>query len=448
MYNYSMNLLLILFGKIVIFTAKILNLGNGSTWPGHIALSINKNFLKDTLAKRKFQIILVAGTNGKTTTSKLIKNILEKFGKRVFKNESGANLINGVASSIINNSDMFGKLNYDFAIFEIDENNLPIILKNIAADFTICLNLFRDQLDRYGEVNTISDMWKKAFLKLPKKTKLILNADDPQIASLGINMKNSYYFGLNEKTNNLILQHASDSIYCPLCNFKLTYKAIYFSHLGKWKCENCEYSRPDLYISKLEKYPLPGKYNKYNALGAVLLARLLKIDAKQIDKALEEFTPAFGRQEIIKYKNKKIQIFLSKNPASFNQSLQTVKDINGKNILIVLNSRIPDGRDISWIWDVDFELFIKSFKNISISGDRVYDMALRIRYCENGKWQPVRQTQDEMVNDKSGIKIYENLKEALGKAISSLSKDEILYVLPTYSAMLDVRKILTGRSIL
>src|SRR3989344_5052900 len=195
MYNYSMNLLLILFGKIVIFTAKILNLGNGSTWPGHIALSINKNFLKDTLAKRKFQIILVAGTNGKTTTSKLIKNILEKFGKRVFKNESGANLINGVAS--------------------------PIIIKNIAADFTICLNLFRDQLDRYGEVNTISDMWKKAFLKLPKKTKLILNADDPQIASLGINMKNSYYFGLNEKTNNLILQHASDSIYCPLCNFKL-----------------------------------------------------------------------------------------------------------------------------------------------------------------------------------------------------------------------------------
>src|SRR3989344_30616 len=145
-----MNLLLIFSGKIVIFISKILNLGNGSTWPGHIALNINKNFLKDTLTKRKFQIILVAGTNGKTTTGKLIQTILEESGKRVFQNEAGANLANGVASSIIKNSNLFGRLNYDFAIFEIDESNLPIIVENITADFIICLNLFRDQLDRYG----------------------------------------------------------------------------------------------------------------------------------------------------------------------------------------------------------------------------------------------------------------------------------------------------------
>ncbi len=436
-----MNLFLILFGKIFIFLSSFLNLGSGSTWPGHIALSINKNFLKDTLAKRKFKIILVAGTNGKTTTSKLIKDILEKSGKRVFKNESGANLINGVASSIINNSDMLGKLNYDFAIFEIDENTLPILLQSVSADFIICLNLFRDQLDRYGEVNTISEKWKKAFWKLPKKTKLIFNADDPQIAALGRDVKlNAYYFGLDEKPHYKNLQHASDSIYCPLCNSRLSYETIYFSHLGKWKCESCEYSRPDLYISKLGKYPLPGTYNKYNALGAVLVARLLKIDAKQINIALKEFTPAFGRQEIVEYKNKKIQIFLSKNPASFNQSLSAINELKAKHLLLVLNDRIPDGRDISWIWDVDFEDNLKNFKRISVSGDRVYDMALRIKYSENGKWQ--------MANGKSEIKIYENLKEAVEKVISNISKDEILYVLPTYSAMLDLRKILTGKSIL
>jgi len=427
------NIILILFGKVFVFISSFLNLGSGSTWPGHIALNINKNFLKDTLTKRKFKIILIAGTNGKTTTGKLIQTVLEENGKRVFQNDSGANLVNGIASSVIKNSNIFGNLNFNYAIFEVDENTVPIILQSITADFVVCLNLFRDQLDRYGEINIISDKWKRAFSKLPKNTKLILNADDPQIAFLGINMKSSYYFGLNEKINNLILQHASDSTYCPLCNTRLSYKTVYFSHLGKWKCESCEYSRPDLYISKLEKYPLSGTYNKYNALGAVLTAKLLKIDVKLIDKALEKFTPAFGRQEIVKYKNKKVQIFLSKNPASFNQSISTINELKAKHLLLVLNDRIPDGRDVSWIWDIDFELLIKNFKNIFASGDRAYDMAVRLKYSGN---------------NRAKIYIYENFKEALEKSIAALPKSEILYVLPTYSAMLDLRKILTGKSIL
>ena len=427
-----MNLVLILFGKMLVFLNSFLNLGSGSTWPGHIALGINKNFLKDTLAKRKLKIILVAGTNGKTTTGKLIQTILEKNGKKVFQNDSGANLVNGVASSIIKNANVFGKLNYDFAIFEVDENTVPIVLKSISADFIVCLNLFRDQLDRYGEINIILEKWKKAFWKLPKKTKLILNADDPQIAYLGKNFKTApFYFGLNEKPHYKNLQHASDSIYCPLCNFKLFYKAIYFSHLGKWMCENCKYSRPALYISKLGKYPLPGTYNKYNALGAVLVARLLKIDTKQIDKALGEFTPAFGRQEIVEYKNKKIQIFLSKNPASFNESLSAVNELKAIHLLLVLNDRIPDGRDVSWIWDVDFENNLKNFESISVSGDRVYDMALRLKYAD--------------INDFSS---HEVLDDAIEKETASLASNDILYILPTYSAMLDLRKILTGKSIL
>lgn len=427
-----MNLFLILFGKIFVFLSSFLNLGSGSTWPGHTALSINKNFLKSTLTKRKFKIILVAGTNGKTTTGKLIQTILEENGKRVFQNDSGANLVNGVASSVIKNSNVFGKLNYDFAIFEIDENTLPIILENITADFIICLNLFRDQLDRYGEINIILEKWKKAFFKLPKKTKLILNADDPQIAYLGEKAKNKIlYFGV-KTAGQTILEHASDSTYCPKCTEKLDYKNTTFSHLGDWFCPKCELKRPVRDIESFNFYPLPGLYNKYNLHAAVLISNSLEISNEEIIRSLKNFHPAFGRQEIIEYKNKKIQIFLSKNPASFNQSLSAIKELKAKHLLLVLNDRIPDGRDVSWIWDVDFELFIGSFKNISVSGDRPYDMALRLKYAMG----------------KVDFKIYEDLERSIEGGVENLKSNETLYILPTYSAMLDLRKILTGKSIL
>ncbi len=426
-----MNLFLILFGKIFIFLSNLVNLGSGSTWPGHVALGINRNFLKDAVVKRKFKIIFVAGTNGKTTTGKFLQTILEANGSRVFQNNSGANLINGIASSIIKNYNILGKLNYDFAVFEIDENNLPIILETISPDFIVCLNLFRDQLDRYGEVNTISEKWRNAFLKLPKKTKLILNADDPKIAYLGENVKNeTLYFGVKTIKKNAP-EHASDSIYCSKCSANLEYKSIAFSHLGDWICPKCGLKRPLLDINFFSFCPLPGLYNKYNLHAAVLTSKSLGISNEQIIRALKSFHPAFGRQEIVEYKNKKIQIFLSKNPASFNQSLNAVNELKAKHIFLVLNDRIPDGRDVSWIWDVDFENNLKNFKKISVAGDRVYDMALRLKYA-----------------GISDFITYEALSDATTKETALLASSDILYILPTYSAMLDLRKILIGKKIL
>ncbi len=430
-----MNLLLILFGKILIFVSKILNLGNGSTWPGHITLNANKNFTKNILKKNKqLKIILIAGTNGKTTTGKLIQTILEGSGERVFQNTAGANLLSGVASSFIRFSSINGKINFDYAIFEIDENTLPLILENINPEIIVLINLFRDQLDRYGEVNAISKRWKEAFVSLDSKTSLILNADDPQIAYLGYAVKNKIkYFGVDSGKSQET-EHASDSTYCPKCGNKLNYKTTTFSHLGDWECSNCKLKKPKSDIESFSKYPLPGLYNKYNIHAAVLTAKILGINDGKIKNALKDFKPAFGRQEIIKVNDKNIQIFLSKNPASFNQSLQTVKDLSGKNILIVLNDRIPDGRDVSWIWDIDFELLTRGFENISVSGDREYDMALRLKYS--------------IQNYNSNVKIYENLKKSVEESIKSIKQYETLYVLPTYSAMLDLRKILTGKSIL
>lgn len=432
-----MNLFLILFGKIFVFLSSFLNLGSGSTWPGHIAIKNDKNFIKKILTKnQKLKVILIAGTNGKTTTGKLIQTILEKNGERVFQNDSGANLINGVASSIIKNSSVFGKLNYDFAVFEIDENSMPLVLDSIDSETIILLNLFRDQLDRYGEVNIVANKWKKALSMIDKKTILILNADDPKIAYLGNGIRNKVkYFGVRGVSQEI--DHASDSGYCPKCGNKLDYKFVTFSHLGDWICKNCELKKPKTDIENFEMYPLSGIYNKYNTHAAVLTARILGFPDYKIARALKDFKPAFGRQEIIEYKNKKIQIFLSKNPASFNQSLATINDLKARNLLIVLNDRIPDGRDVSWIWDIDFESNLKNFKNISVSGDRVYDIALRLQYTNN---------ESRITNH--GIKVYEKPIEAVDSSLKNIRPKEILYILPTYSAMLDLRKILTGKAIL
>jgi len=445
-----MNLLLIHFGKLLSFIFRTLNLGNGSTWPGHIALKINKHFIHDLLSQSNVKTILIAGTNGKTTTTQLIRTALEKNGKRVIQNESGANLLNGIASTLLLNANTIGKLDYDYALLEVDENALPLILKEVTPDYLVLLNLFRDQLDRYGEVNTIVTKWREALTKLPKETTLILNADDPQIAYLpvipakaGIQSGSPIgvgddkriktpvlYFGLqSSQFSTDKLQHAADSVYCPKCGEKLFFAKIAFSHLGDWLCKHCSLKRPKIEATKFTIYPLSGLYNKYNVLAALQVLQQIGLTTKQIENAFEDFAPAFGRQEIITYKNKSIQIFLSKNPTSFNQSYATMRELGATNLLLVLNDRVPDGRDVSWIWDVDLPGLSK-FKRILIAGDRAYDMALRIKY-----------------EDCNDFQTFENLEEAIEAGIKNIGK-ETLFILPTYSAMLDVRKIITGKKIL
>lgn len=422
-------------GKSILGFSKLSKLGAGSTWPGHIAIENNKNFIQELLSKnRNLKMILIAGTNGKTTTSKLIRTILEKAGNKVFQNEEGANLLNGIASSLIRHSDLNGKINYDYGIFEVDENTLPLVLENIKPKTIILLNFFRDQLDRYGEVNIIADKWKNALRGIDPSTKLILNADDPKIAYLGNKLANTKYFGVEGESRSS--DHASDSTYCPKCGAKLKYTSITFSHLGGWNCPKCGLRKPKADLNKIKNYPLPGTYNKYNIHAALLTAKALGVPTGKIHDAIKDFKPAFGRQEVIEYKNRKIQIFLSKNPASFNQSLATINVLKAKHLLLVLNDRIPDGRDVSWIWDVDFENNLNHFKSIGVSGDRVWDMALRLKYANH---------ESRITNHE--FKIYEKLDEAISETMKQLN-NETLYILPTYSAMLDIRKLITGKKLL
>ncbi len=432
------NIALTSIGKSVSKISKLLNRGNGSTWPGHIALKGNPNFIKEILSQSPTKIIIVAGTNGKTTTSALLRKGLESNGKSILQNASGANLLNGVASTILLNTNNQGKLTQDFAIFEVDENVLPLVLKQISPDYLVLLNLFRDQLDRYGEIHTIAEKWKNAIDTLPEKTKLILNADDPQIATipefLKTNKQNAHYFGLQSNKKGTV-QHSADSIFCPKCGNNLTFDSVTFSHLGNWHCNKCGLKHPKTEITTNAFYPLTGTYNKYNVNAAVLVLKHIGLSDTEINDAFSNFSAAFGRQEIISYQGKKVQLFLSKNPTSFNQSYVTIQELRGQTILLVLNDRIPDGHDISWIWDTDLPE-IQSFKKILVAGDRVYDMALRMKY-ELG-----------IKNYENKTETFEDLKEAVNAGIANLSPNKTLYILPNYSAMLDVRKILTGKKIL
>lgn len=428
-----LNLPLIWAGKLGSYSVKKMNLGYGSTWPGHIALSARQNFIKDILAANpQVKIILIVGTNGKTTTSKLLRHILEENGLRVFQNESGANLLNGIASSLIKYSNKIGKLNYDAGIFEIDENTLPLVLKTFTPDSIVFLNLFRDQLDRYGEVNTIALKWQKA---LSKNIKLFVNGDDPMLSFLTRDFDDVSYFGIDEKLMaKKELSHDVDFIYCPKCGNKLTFHKISYSHMGIFSCNKCGY-KSQKSISRMSdiQSPLLGSYNIYNTNAATLVAqKVFDLTIEDINKSLKEFKPAFGRQEIIDYDGRKIIVLLSKNPTGFNQSLGIVNDFKqtNKTVLLVLNDRIPDGRDVSWIWDVDFEEL--NADNIVASGDRTYDMALRINYA----------------NLKSKMEVEDKLQTAIETAINKTKTGETLFILPTYSAMLETRKILKGRKIL
>jgi len=420
----------ILIAKLVWKISTLFNLGAGGTWPGELALAIDP-FLLKKLAQKLKGTIVIAGTNGKTTTSLMVKTILEGAGFKVISNSSGANLVNGVVSSLIQISSISGSLNGDFAILEADENALPAILDNLSPDLLVCLNLFRDQLDRYGEADIITEKWQKAIRKLTQKTKLVLNSDDPQIAFLGKNASlKTIYFGLNDKIGQKkTFEHATDSLFCPSCGSRLKFSAVYYSHLGWWQCLKCDLKRPSPQIFNWDS-PLPGLYNKYNTQAAAASAKVLKIDEAVIKKGLKRVRPAFGRQEEMEYMGRFIKLMLSKNPAGFNESLRTALDLKANNLLIVLNDRIPDGRDVSWIWDVDFEMIPASI-HLTLSGDRAYDLGLRIKY--------------------SGLKNYlleTDLQKAVKQAVGMQVAGEKLFILATYSAMLDIRKIISGKKIL
>jgi UDP-N-acetylmuramyl tripeptide synthase len=431
------HLFAILAAKFAALLIKILRLGSGVTWPGEIALQIDPGFLEKTIF-RKYQIILITGTNGKTTTAKMLETILVKAGKKVFRNDTGANLKNGITGTLINKMDFFGKLPAQTLIFEVDEAAFSQVAPALKPQVAVFLNLFRDQLDRYGELDSLAESWKSTLRQLSGETCLIVNGDDPHLVSLTLgSCQPVSYFGIDDQARSVNnIEHAADSIFCPHCGTKLTYGAIYFSHLGKWACSRCRLTHPDLSIRARDVIsPLEGTYNLYNTLASILAAEILGGVKRHIAVGhLKGFPPAFGRLESLTYAGSAIRILLSKNPTGANESLRTYINSTQKGpLLFVLNDRIPDGTDVSWIWDVDFELLMDSKEKIVLSGDRVYDLAVRFKYAGIKKEQ---------------IAVEPDLITAVNRLVQSAGNRKAGWVMPTYSAMLDVRGYLTGKKIL
>lgn len=429
----------VLVAKSVTFGVRSLRLGAASVLPGSLARRIEPRLLQLLTQQVKNGVILIAGTNGKTTTSLLLVTILERKGYRVAHNSTGANLENGLMTALLENTNLVGNLDVDYAILEVDENILPRILTPIQPRIILCLNLFRDQLDRYGEVDTISKRWTKIISTLPPETVVIPNADDPTLSYLGQQLpQRVLFFGLNEPENYLDeIPHAVDSIFCPNCGHSLDYKGVYLSHLGDFQCPKCGFSRSQ---PKLESSEFPqilvGLYNKYNTLAAATAARELGVDEATILDTINNFQAAFGRAEDLEINGKRVRILLSKNPVGTNETIRVVTQSHDKTTLLVLNDRTPDGTDVSWIWDVDTEKLVERGGTLVVSGDRLYDMALRLRYSEK--------TSDSHFN----LIVEEDLRQAIATALEHTPDNETLHILPTYSAMLEVREVLTGRKIL
>ncbi|ALF54095.1 UDP-N-acetylmuramyl peptide synthase [Nostoc piscinale CENA21] len=425
--------------KTVTFAVRSLRLGAASVLPGSIARRIEPRLLQLLSQQVKNGVIIIAGTNGKTTTSLLLKTILERKGYHIAHNSTGANLENGLMTALLENTNLVGTLDADYAILEVDENIVPKVLTPLQPRIILCLNLFRDQLDRYGEVDTISKRWTKVISTLPKETVVIPNADDPTLSHLGQQLpQRVLFFGLNEPEQYLeAIQHAVDSIYCPNCGHSLDYKGVYLSHLGDFTCPSCGFSKskPTLESSEWGQI-LVGLYNKYNTLAAATAAIELGVDEATIRDTINNFQAAFGRAEDLVIDGKKVRILLSKNPVGTNETIRVVNQSTDKTTLMVLNDRTPDGTDVSWIWDVDTEKLVERGGTIVVSGDRVYDMALRLRYSEKS------------LESNLNLIVEEDLRQAIATALKHTPDNETLHILPTYSAMLEVREVLTGRKIL
>ncbi len=442
-------------GKLIQRVVRALGLGGGTAAPGLVASAIHPGIVPALTASLPRSSVVVTGTNGKTTTSRLISDMLLRADCKPIHNRAGSNMMRGVVSTLVSAASLSGSVKADVGVWEVDEATLPEALLELRPGVVVITNLFRDQLDRYGEVNTIASLWEKGMALLPSGCTVVLNADDPRVAHLGETTTNSVlYFGVEDPGCALAdVPDAADSIHCLRCTKPLVYDSVFSSHMGRYRCPNCGLVRPrpdvlaaaiateQLAGSRVQvvtpsgalavRVPLPGLYNVYNALAAIGAGLALGLSTDVLVPAVENFRAAFGRVERLKAGDKEVALFLVKNPAGFNEVIRTVfASEDQRHVLIAINDLLADGTDVSWLWDVDFEAMKGRVAHATVSGIRAADMVLRLKYAGT----PV------------GI-IEANIGHALTRALEQTGPDGTLYVLPTYTAMLELKEELARRGL-
>jgi UDP-N-acetylmuramyl tripeptide synthase len=429
--------------------------GGGTTLPGRVLLRLEPQAIARLGKSLEGSRTIVSATNGKTTTAGMIAGILAADGRHPVHNRAGSNMTWGVATALLEQRGSEG-------LFEVDEAWLPRVSEQLQPTLIVLGNLFRDQLDRYGEMEALADEWAKTVAARAGRTEFALNADDPLIADLGRDREGTQregvlYFGIEDPSQALPeLQHAFDAKHCRRCGHPYAYERAFVGHLGHYSCPNCgaERPRPQVAATAIElrgmdgsrsrvrtpsgeielELPLPGLYNVYNALAAIAAGLRLGVEPQRIATALGEMRAAFGRVETIPVGDVPVSILLIKNPAGANEVLRTLM-LEGRergpiDLWVALNDRIADGRDVSWIWDADFELLSDSVRRVVCSGTRAPEMALRLKYAG---WP------------EDAIEVVPGIAASLDDAVAGA--EGRLFALPTYTALLELRKLLADRGL-
>jgi lipid II isoglutaminyl synthase (glutamine-hydrolysing) len=428
----------------------------GTSLPGKVLMRLEPHAIGRLASRLPAGNAVISATNGKTTTAAMVAAILERGGTRLVHNRAGANMAGGVTSALLQATRGDGRIAGDMGLFEVDEFWLGQVVEELQPRALLLANLFRDQLDRYGELDTIADRWAAVAARTPAA--LILNADDPTVADLGrarggdAQDPTVSFFGVDDDGIAMAeMQHAADAKHCRRCGAPYRYDAIYLGHLGRYHCDSCGAGRPEPAVSardvvlegvrgaRFRLYtpggerdiviPLPGLYNVYNALGAAALSLALGATLDEVAAGLQAVSPAFGRAETVSVGGRDLSILLVKNPAGANEVLRTlVLEPGEHDVFAVLNDNIADGRDVSWVWDADFEVLAGRVRHATCSGTRAAEMALRLKYAGVA---PER------------IAVVPDLSDGLDRALHD--GDGRVFALPTYTAMLALRDVLVDR---
>ncbi|MFN8521531.1 MAG: Mur ligase family protein [Chloroflexota bacterium] len=444
-------------GRLVAGLSRRLGRGGGTVIAGHVVPRIAPGALATVTRRLPQGSVIVSGTNGKTTTTRLIAHIARQSGLETMHNRAGANLLTGLVTTAMTGSSLRGWPSAHLGLFEVDEATLPHALAHIAPRALLLTNIFRDQLDRYGEVHYVATLWRRALATLPPETTLVLNADDPLVASLADELPNPrVFFGVDDASVAASESpHASDARLCPRCNAPLRYTAAFYGHLGHYACSACSFRRPHADVSAISVHlasergstvhltlpageleadlPLPGLYNVYNALAASAVAECLQTSRPVLQSSLTSFQAAFGRLERVAVGDREIFLALVKNPVGFTEVLRTITGGERPlHLMIAINDLFADGTDVSWLWDVEFELLAGRVARVTCGGVRAHDMAVRLKYAGIN---PAR------------ITVAPELDGALDEALGGVPSGGTLYALPTYTAMLETRRLLAARGL-
>jgi UDP-N-acetylmuramyl tripeptide synthase len=426
--------------------------GGGTSLPGKLLIRLEPTAIGELASRLERGTIIISATNGKTTTAAMTSSILGLAGISIVHNRAGANMAGGVASTLLQAAHGRHSIDGELGLFEVDEFWLDRLTPQLKPRAILLSNLFRDQLDRYGELESIADRWA-AVADAAAGTRLVLNADDPLVADLGRGSPHVTYFGVEDPSVAMPeMQHASDSKHCRRCGAAYEYEAIYLGHLGRYRCPSCGQERPAPAVAAEDielqgtrgcafslrtpggvanvQLPLPGLYNVYNALGAAALCLELGVALDVVRTGLETVAAAFGRAETVPVGDVELTILLVKNPAGANEILRTLVLEGGElDLLAILNDRTADGRDVSWVWDADFEVLAPRLRKITCAGTRAAELAVRFKYAG----VPVER-----------IHVVGPVADALDAAVSSRGRGR-LFVIPTYTALLELRGVLASR---